>query len=385
MAQLRPDGASRAGHEDPLASEVGGDGVDIGVDRPAPQQVRDLQRAEDPRAPLGEGARLGRGEGGRQAHELLGAGHDTDLEAELARPRDDAVDLVRAGRGHSQQDEVGVGLPGHLRQGAPGAEHPHPGEPQVPLGGVVVEQGDGRVGRGGVVLHEADRRRAAVPGSHDDRAAGALADRPLAHLDHPQVEPSAGQVEGEGGAPGEDGVAQGKEESRGDPGGRGQRDGDDDVGQQHRGDLVDRREASPPPQEDKVAGDLEDDGQQCRQRDPQALGARVDPRGQAEGGHDHHGQRPHRGVERGGGAVGQVQAGAADLTLPPLRPRPALRGRGGLRRRWGRRGRLGRPRPGRCRRGAMLNHRESPSVRGEGCGARGTRARDTTGQRLYQH
>ena len=132
-AQLRADRAAGAGDQDPLAPQVIGDRGDVGVDRLAAEKV------------LG-GGRADVADGDAAADELAHPGEDLDVEADIAGLVGQLPDQVGRGAGQRHQQGVGLVLVGRLGHPAPVAHDRHAHDPQVPLGGVVVEQRHRQVG-----------------------------------------------------------------------------------------------------------------------------------------------------------------------------------------------------------------------------------------------
>lgn len=246
--------------------------------------------------------------------------HDPHVEPQGVGVTDDLVHPLRGCRGDRQEYQVGAGLLGDLAQRPPRAEYPYAADAQVALGPVVVEDRDRLEGGVPVVLHEADRLGAAGARSQDY---GAPRPTPLGAASQRDVlaeEPARSQVQRERHRAGDDRTAhrdEGEEvvvlrQRRH----HGEDCRDEQVREEQLGDLVDRSESCPAPKEEDVEDHLESDGEQRRDTDGRA-GRRHRAGLDVEHRDDRQGQHPHGGVQGGRRAVGQVQAGAADIGHRP--------------------------------------------------------------------
>ena len=104
-AQLGADRAAGAGDEHPLAGEVAGDRVEVGVDLVAPEQVGDVDVAD-----VGD-----RGAAGLE--QLAGAREHLDVEPTRGRSAADLADRLRAGARDGDDRRGGAGLVADARQG----------------------------------------------------------------------------------------------------------------------------------------------------------------------------------------------------------------------------------------------------------------------------
>ena len=153
-AQLRADGASGTGHQDPLPGQVVGDRGDVGVDLVAAEDVGEVDVADVADADV-------------LPEELGGRGQHLDLEALGASRLSDAGEGLRGRAGDGHDEDVGStalhGLPD-----APGVtEHRHTPDAQMALGAVVVDQTDREPLPARVAQHRDDQVAAGVARARD--------------------------------------------------------------------------------------------------------------------------------------------------------------------------------------------------------------------------
>ncbi len=316
VAQLAADRAAGAGDEDPAAAQVAGDGIDVGVDHVATEQVGVVERADV-------------AETDRSAEELGDGGKHQDLEVGGAPEVAQLAEQLGAGAGHGQDERRRVVLRRGLDEVVTPTHHPHAAQAQVPLGRIVVDHGDGQVRALGVAQHGGDGLDAALAGPEDQGPAHAVAAR--AHLalkgEPPRVARAAHQDEGDD--PPGDGDAGRHEQRVVQQVDRGEGGGGDGHRLDQMRDLVEGAEL--PATEIEAEAEAGD-----------GLTARCDHDGGHEAGHvegvppggdeaveaQHHGhveaEGPGQQVER------QLDGHAVALkhTSDPGEPRPALRGIG---------------------------------------------------------
>ena len=282
---LGADGAARSGDQHALGGDVAGDGVDVGVDAVASQQIG-----------FGHGPDVAQTD---FAEEVLHAGEDQQLEPAGRGLFAGSSHHVGTGRGDGHQQVPGIEAGGDGAGVGERALDPHAVDGIAALGGVVVEEGHREEGALGVAQHAGEDLRSAVAGTeHDDplhlrRARAFLAVEP-----HPVGE-SHRRGEPDGDGRGDERHGPGPEPSLGQERGDDQQHADGEHDPHEGGDLLEGGEAPPARVEPQEAAEhhLTHDGHQAEREDVGGETGRrcgeVEPQPQGE----QHGRHPGRAVD----------------------------------------------------------------------------------------
>ena len=164
-AQLGADRAAGAGHEHLAALDVVGDRVDVGVELVAAQHVGEVDVAQVADADV-------------VAQELRRGGQHLDPQVGRSSSHPQPLDDLRGRTGNREHDRARLEPLGGRGQLVGGADDGHAVDAEVPLEGIVVQQGDRLPLLAGSRMHRSQQLAAGLAGSDDDdplRVVSALA------------------------------------------------------------------------------------------------------------------------------------------------------------------------------------------------------------------